>query len=239
MHRINRISPPSKRRAFTLIELLVVIAIIAILAAILFPVFAQAREKARQATCLSNEKQIGLGVGMYVQDYDSTLPINAADGITPGGTRVNYYDALAPYLKNQQIWLCPSDIPNSNGTQPRPPAMGYHMNGNVIGSVANGNAPVSEAAMVAPANLMLMRESGAGVVWKPAYLRPYPKDCDDTVGWVGTGGRTFNHMGGFNLLLCDYHAKWFLPGQTLQIAQFPQDSGASTKALHPGTTYCK
>src|SRR5438132_6104464 len=63
------------RPAFTLIELLVVIAIIAILAAILFPVFAQAREKARQATCLSNLKQIGLGVLMYAQDYDETMPI--------------------------------------------------------------------------------------------------------------------------------------------------------------------
>src|SRR5207302_5942836 len=64
----------SSRTAFTLIELLVVIAIIAILAAILFPVFAQAREKARQANCLSNFKQIGLGVMMYVQDWDETYP---------------------------------------------------------------------------------------------------------------------------------------------------------------------
>ena len=64
----------SHRNAFTLIELLVVIAIIAILAAILFPVFAQAREKARSASCLSNEKQIGLGLMMYTQDYDETYP---------------------------------------------------------------------------------------------------------------------------------------------------------------------
>lgn len=69
MHRVSY-----SRRAFTLIELLVVIAIIAILAAILFPVFAKAREAARQSTCLSNSKQIGLAFGMYVQDYDETFP---------------------------------------------------------------------------------------------------------------------------------------------------------------------
>jgi prepilin-type N-terminal cleavage/methylation domain-containing protein len=67
--------PTSRQRGFTLIELLVVIAIIAILAAILFPVFAQTREKARQATCLSNLKQIGMGVLMYAQDYEETMPV--------------------------------------------------------------------------------------------------------------------------------------------------------------------
>ena len=79
-----------RRRGFTLIELLVVIAIIAILAAILFPVFAQAREKARSATCLSNNKQIGLAVAMYIQDYDSTYPSQKGDGILslPPRTRI-------------------------------------------------------------------------------------------------------------------------------------------------------
>ncbi|MFY7951757.1 MAG: DUF1559 domain-containing protein [Armatimonadaceae bacterium] len=112
-----------RNRAFTLIELLVVIAIIAILAAILFPVFAQAREKARQTSCLSNMKQTGLGILMYVQDYDEELP--KADYWLPAGSqsplnpnatggfslRVNHYKWqtwVIPYIKNTDVLRCPS-----------------------------------------------------------------------------------------------------------------------------------
>jgi prepilin-type N-terminal cleavage/methylation domain-containing protein/prepilin-type processing-associated H-X9-DG protein len=94
------------RRGFTLIELLVVIAIIAILAAILFPVFAKAREKARQTSCLSNEKQIMLGFLMYAQDYDECLPLSKAlNGANPPYTAA---DLVMPYVKNNQIFFCPS-----------------------------------------------------------------------------------------------------------------------------------
>ena len=124
------------RRAFTLIELLVVIAIIAILAAILFPVFAQAREKARQTACLSNTKQIGTAMMMYIQDYDELYPraqycmmpslvpgapatsnttctfaSNSAGQVTGGGQLMNHfkwYAWLQPYTKNIQIFFCPS-----------------------------------------------------------------------------------------------------------------------------------
>jgi len=92
------------KTAFTLIELLVVIAIIAILAAILFPVFAQAREKARAISCLSNLKQLGISVAMYVQDYDETFPMAVPDAWWP-----DWPTTVQPYVKNFQVFRCPDD----------------------------------------------------------------------------------------------------------------------------------
>lgn len=95
---------------FTLIELLVVIAIVAILAAILFPVFAQARERARSTQCASNLHQSATAVLMYTQDYDETFPINLYLQLSPSGPCVfSFYQALLPYQKNGEIMLCPSD----------------------------------------------------------------------------------------------------------------------------------
>jgi prepilin-type N-terminal cleavage/methylation domain-containing protein/prepilin-type processing-associated H-X9-DG protein len=129
-----------RNQGFTLIELLVVIAVIAILAALLFPVFAQAREKARQTTCLSNMKQINLGWQMYLQDYDDTWPFRPnGNAVGPGplcvwryicasprpelpwwgGDRLllNWWDVVQPYTRNHQILGCPSTPPESRGTE--------------------------------------------------------------------------------------------------------------------------
>jgi prepilin-type N-terminal cleavage/methylation domain-containing protein/prepilin-type processing-associated H-X9-DG protein len=102
--RAGHASNPGANRAFTLIELLVVIAIIAILAAILFPVFAQAREKARQTSCLSNLKQLGTSIMMYTQDYDETFPLGQQDNWTGA-----WPTAVQPYVKSINVFRCPSD----------------------------------------------------------------------------------------------------------------------------------
>ena len=98
--------PAPRCRGFTLIELLVVIAIIAILAAILFPVFSRAREKARQTSCLSNLKQLGTATQMYADDYDETYPLSAYFN---GVNSVNFFHELDPYIRNEQIYQCPSE----------------------------------------------------------------------------------------------------------------------------------
>ncbi len=100
----------SARKGFTLIELLVVIAIIAILAAILFPVFARARENARRSSCQSNMKQIGLGIIQYVQDYDEKFPNSSDTNNRVGNNIIATWDLqIQPYVKSVQLLTCPSD----------------------------------------------------------------------------------------------------------------------------------
>ena len=114
-HRNHPSHSTPQSKGFTLIELLVVIAIIAILAAILFPVFAQAREKARQTSCLNNVKQIGVGFLQYVQDYDETFPLADENGLLRSAPYNNdlytaeWQNSTQPYIKNAQVLRCPSD----------------------------------------------------------------------------------------------------------------------------------
>ena len=156
------------RHGFTLIELLVVIAIIAILAAILFPVFAQARSAARKTACLSNNKQAVLGILMYTQDYDETLPFCSNNGNT-AAPRVDWYDAIEPYVKvgaqllatappggfprtQPGFWICPDfknrNVPMASGDPPPfinaetsyDPSRSYAANNNLMPYYNRSNA---------------------------------------------------------------------------------------------------
>jgi prepilin-type N-terminal cleavage/methylation domain-containing protein/prepilin-type processing-associated H-X9-DG protein len=227
----------------TLIELLVVIAIIAILAAILFPVFAQAREKARATTCLSNLKQIGIAVSMYTQDYDNQYPSQQKDGVLvnlPNGPVVypneeqNYMTALFPYIKNTQIFVCPSDKPNP-GTGDYAVhklkggwANGYHFNGTFLsnppGCKPGTCSGLAEAAVVNPSNTQIMRESGYGYLFDRAWQRPYSAQRsaadygkDDCASFV----KSQIHSNGLNLLMADTHAKWYHGNQTRNMSHRP------------------
>src|SRR5205823_4219207 len=194
------------RRAFTLIELLVVIAIIAILAAILFPVFAQAREKARQTACLSNMKQVGIGLQMYAQDYDEILPPanDAVPDFTSPAAPANFLGALVPYIKSKPIFNCPSApwtktaslMPNAENSS------NYMGNGVIMGR------PL--AVTPNPADIVYLQEVGA--LERLAWLRPVCDAKGNCVAWcdweVGRHWYTNLHFGGGNLIFADGHAKY-------------------------------
>ncbi len=119
-----------RKQGFTLIELLVVIAIIAILAAILFPVFAKAREKARQITCASNEKQLGLGIIQYVQDNDEKQPVGESAGVNGGYKNgVGWAGQIYPYVKSTGVYACPDDSPSTSNFYKE--AISYAINANL------------------------------------------------------------------------------------------------------------
>ncbi len=207
------------RRGFTLIELLVVIAIIAILAAILFPVFAKAREKARQTSCLSNVKQIGLGILMYAQDYDEHLccawnvPTGAACvGLTAPFTQYTYRGAIYPYVKNSQLFSCPSCSDWPPGCQV------YGWNPNVWGLSLGKVKAVSSVALIAeaagwpkspPGNRLDPESWGdptGGAHWQVSWPGQAPFDG------TGCGDCTRRpyavHNGGLNVGFVDGHGKW-------------------------------
>lgn len=198
------------RKAFTLIELLVVIAVIAILAALLFPVFAQAREKARQAACASNLRQLGLAFQQYAQDNDELMP-GATDGGNGGagvrggwmffyswGAGVNTDDfdpaqgSVFPYIKNTAIFICPSD---SEGRR-----MGDSYAVNSCTTLQDDLQPhwgKSLAAFDAPASFALLGEEG--------------DSTDDGNWWYGSNRLSVRHTNGSNLAFVDGHIQWVRP----------------------------
>ena len=140
------------RRGFTLIELLVVIAIIAILAAILFPVFARAREKARQTSCLNNVKEIDLAILMYAGDYDECLPF--LYNVPPVGSRYGLIQITQPYINNWQIHNCPSADMLTSQSYLGHRSYGYNINTFVV--FTTGGTPRKLAQILRPATIYMM-----------------------------------------------------------------------------------
>jgi prepilin-type N-terminal cleavage/methylation domain-containing protein/prepilin-type processing-associated H-X9-DG protein len=186
------------RRGFTLIELLVVIAIIAILAAILFPVFAKAREKARQASCLSNLKQVAIACQMYREDYDG---VNVRIYFT---ATVRWHQAVAPYIKNTDLFRCPSAPGLVDPYSGLPQS--YGMNSFNFGPATQDGFWYAKDDASIP--------DGSTVIWAADSYDP--ANASNGSYYVG-GGATFSqpvvrvayrHNDGFNAMFYDGHAKW-------------------------------
>lgn len=213
----------SKRKAFTLIELLVVIAIIAILAAILFPVFARARENARRASCQSNLKQIGLGVAQYIQDYDERYPLRYYSSSPYYGWA--YF--IQPYVKSTQVLQCPSEplpgLTDPNGNQ----YTDYAWNDSISGSTMG----IHQSELSNSANTLLLMEASsnygsAQVAFIGMHYSDFHAVIYQTPGSAILQARKdglMRHLEGGNYAFCDGHVKWLKPTAIPNVGAFTID----------------
>jgi len=209
-----------KLNGFTLIELLVVIAIIAILAAILFPVFAKVREKARQTSCLSNQKQLGLAIMQYVQDVDEMYPQLRVDdpAATLGGNghETDYYwsQAIYPYVKSDRVYVCPSN-PHTDPVCPNKTTFApfihesYSMNTRVNQPTGWwGGQTGSMATVQTPAQKIMICEVTKEFVPQPDHMWP-AISIGEMTDFAFAG-----HTGRANYIFCDGHVKAMRPVDT-------------------------
>ncbi len=212
-------------KAFTLIELLVVIAIIAILAAILFPAFARARENARRASCQSNLKQIGLGVAQYTQDYDEAFPLhNGSNGFT------GFFVIMQPYLKSTQIYQCPSETTGPLAPTATPGDNGYtdYAYNLSLGWSAVTRAPISVSqavlTQVASTVQVIDDSSSFGDNWACGCGGSATDTCPDAAALARFKGNSAQrHLETQNVLFCDGHVKAYkgaTPTQSAAIYNF-------------------
>lgn len=232
----------SGRPAFTLIELLVVIAIIAILAAILFPVFAQAREAARKVSCLSNFKQVGTAVEMYKQDYDGYWPLwwNGPEAHTGDPAYGRYWGGLImPYIKNHRVRKCPSD------PYPQPANPDIDINGPVQSMTSNRNIQFDESKPILPGSTWLKPAMHDAEISESARTVAIHEcvGCDEGrttpiqdsyTGWWGDDWKAYgdtHHSDGGNYIFFDGHAKWLRP---TQVEPCPPNGGWGRTDHAPG-----
>jgi prepilin-type N-terminal cleavage/methylation domain-containing protein len=218
-------SRAGRRFGFTLIELLVVIAIIAILAAFLFPVFAQARDKARSTSCLSNLKQIGTGLLLYLQDYDETYPLNRFDMY--GGDCKHegwtWKESINPYVKSIAVWICPSARgagkidPCCFGSSTVPTS--YGTNGSLFATSTyrkpDGSVRWEGVGGAQNARTLASINRPAESIWLLEQDQPWAA-CPDNGDWtIPTGGIPDRHACGNNWVYCDTHARFAKLASTL------------------------